>query len=90
MTENNPPKLIVYSAQWCGDCQKLKAFLNEENIEYENRDIVQDKKWGEELESKTGKLGVPYLLIGEEWVIGYEPGVGFSDSWARKTLKNYL
>jgi len=90
MTQNNHSNLIVYSAQFCGDCQKLKTFLDKENIEYENRDIIQNKKWGKELEKKTGKLGVPYLLKGEEWVIGYEPGIGFTEEWARKTLSEYL
>jgi len=51
--ENTRQTLIVYSAQWCGDCQKLKAFLKNENIDYENRDIIKDKKWGEELEKKN-------------------------------------
>jgi glutaredoxin len=93
MTTNNDKTqdtLIVYSAEWCGDCQKLKSFLENEKIDYENRDIIKDKKWGEELEQKTGKLGVPYLLINDEWIIGYEAGVGFNEEWARKVLKNYL
>jgi glutaredoxin len=84
------PPLIVYSAEWCGDCQKIKAFLADHNIPYENRDIIKEKHWGKELEAKTGKLGVPYLLIGEEWVIGYEPGVGYNEAYAQKVLKDYL
>jgi glutaredoxin len=89
-SQSKTAPLVVYSADWCGDCQKLKAFLSAQNVPYENRDIRKEPHWGEELEAKTGKLGVPYLLIGDEWVIGYEVGVGFTEDWARKTLKAYL
>jgi glutaredoxin len=83
-------KVIVYSAKLCSDCQHLKAFLDEKNVEYENRDIRENPKWGDELEEKTGKLGVPYLVLDGEWVIGYEKGIGYSREWAEKTLADYL
>lgn len=89
-SEAQKKPLVVYSADWCGDCQKLKAFLSENHIEYENRDIRKEPPWGEELEQRTGKLGVPNLRMGDEWVIGYEPGVGYTDDHARKVLKDYL
>jgi glutaredoxin-like protein NrdH len=87
---SNDNKIIVYSAKLCSDCQKLKGFLESHNIEYENRDIRDNPKWGEELEAKTGKLGVPYLLIDGEWIIGYEANVGYSEEWAKKTLEKYI
>ncbi|MBF0197986.1 MAG: glutaredoxin family protein [Planctomycetes bacterium] len=93
MSDNNSNEmhsLIVYSAELCGDCQRLKAFLQEHNIPHENRDIRKNPAFGEELEERTGKLGVPYLVLDGEWKIGYEPGVGFTDSWARKALEVFL
>ena len=35
---------------------------------------------------KTGKEGVPYLVIDGEWIRGYEPGKPFSEAFARETL----
>ena len=84
------PPLIVYSAAWCHDCQNLKAFLEAESIPHEVRDIIEHKPWGQELEAQTGKLGVPYLRMGEEWVIGYEPNVGYNEAYARDILADYL
>ena len=78
-----PKEVIVYSGKLCGDCQILKAFMNENGIEYEERDIRETPAYGEELEAKTGKLGVPYLVIDGEWVRGYEPGQPFSEDFAR-------
>lgn len=81
-----PKEIIMYSAALCGDCQLLKAFLDQEGIPYENRDIRQNPAYGEELEARTGKLGVPYLLIDGEWKRGYLPGQPFSEDFARELI----
>jgi len=75
--------IIVYSGKLCGDCQNLKAFMDANGIAYENRDIRETPAYGEELEAKTGKLGVPYLVIDGEWIRGYAPGMPFSEDFAR-------
>ena len=78
--------IVMYSAKLCGDCQLLKAFMNEHNVAYENRDIREHPEFGAELEAKTGKLGVPYLVIDGEWVRGYDPGKPFSEAFAKHIL----
>ena len=78
-----PRSIILYSAQLCGDCQNLKAFMDAEGIEHEVRDIRESLEHGERLEAKTGKLGVPYLVIDGEWIRGYQPGEPFSEDFAR-------
>jgi len=79
-------KIILYSAQLCGDCQNLKAFMDANGVAYELRDIREQPEHAEELEQHTGKQGVPFLVIDGEWIRGYEPGQPFTDSFARKTL----
>jgi len=78
-----PKKIIMYSAQLCGDCQRLKAFMADHGIPYENRDIREHPECARELEEETGKKGVPYLVINGEWRRGYEPGKPFSVDFAR-------
>ena len=77
-------RIVVYGAELCGDCQLLKTWLNLAGIEYENRDIQKNPEFKADLEAKTGKLGVPYLIINGEWKRGYEPGVPFSEAFARE------
>ena len=77
-------KIICYSAELCRDCQLLKAFMDANGLEYELRDIKKNPEYGNELEKKTGKLGVPYLILDGEWVRGYEPGKPFSEEFARR------
>jgi len=81
-----PQEIIVYSAKLCSDCQHLKAFLDAQGIAYETRDIKENPEHGRELEEKTGKLGVPYLIVDGEWKRGYEPGQPFSEAFARTLL----
>jgi glutaredoxin len=65
--------VIVYTTSWCGWCRKTLAFLDEQGIEYENRDIEADDAWREELEQKTGSTSIPVVEIGGELVRGYDP-----------------
>lgn len=75
--------IIVYSAELCGDCQNLKAFMDANSIEYTVRDIRKNPEFGEELEKETGKLGVPYLKMNGEWIRGYDVGKPFAEDFAR-------
>jgi len=61
----------------------LKAFMDTNNIAYEERDINENPAYGEELEAKTGKRGVPYPIIDGKWVRGYVPHQPFSEAFAR-------
>jgi glutaredoxin len=79
-------QIVMYSAKLCGDCQALKAFMGKNQIAYENRDIRDHPEFGEELQSETGKLGVPYLVIEGEWLRGYDPGKPFTEDFARALL----
>lgn len=81
-----PTEIIVYSAQLCGDCQLLKAYLDEEGVDYETRDIRENREHGEVLEQKTGKLGVPYLVVDGEWKRGYQPGQPFCTTFAASLI----
>ena len=76
-------KIIMYSAKLCGDCQRLKAFMAAHGIAYEERDIKANPQYARELDERTGKQGVPYLIIDGEWVRGYEMGKPFSETFAR-------
>lgn len=78
--------IVLYSAALCSDCQRLKSFMDAEGVAYELRDIKEDPEHGRELEEKTGKLGVPYLIVDGEWKRGYVPGQPFSEDFARDLL----
>jgi glutaredoxin-like protein len=37
-------KIIVYGADWCGDCRRARRFLNQNQIPYEWIDIDRDRQ----------------------------------------------
>lgn len=75
--------IILYSADFCGDCRALRQWMDRQGMAYEHRDIRKNLEYARELEEKTGKQGVPYLIIDGQWVRGYEPGKPFSEGFAK-------
>ncbi|HYF91835.1 MAG TPA: FAD-dependent oxidoreductase [Symbiobacteriaceae bacterium] len=62
----------LYTSTGCEYCGKIKQFLTQNGVAYEERDIIKEPAWLDEL-AKYGIFGVPALLLGEEWIIGYRP-----------------
>lgn len=79
-------EIVLYSAKMCSDCQHLKRFLDNHEVPYKLRDIHEDPEHKEVLQEKTGKLGVPYLVINGQWKRGYDPGKPFSETFARELI----
>lgn len=65
--------VIVYTTSWCGWCRKTLAFLDENGIAYENRDIETDDDWRRELLEKTGGTSIPVVEIDGQIVRGFDP-----------------
>ena len=48
-----------------------KDFFKEKNIAYTDFNVAADPAKRQELIDKSGQLGVPVILIGEDMVIGF-------------------
>ena len=62
----------VFSTPICPYCLTLKEFLKENNIEFEEVDVSQDKKAQEEMIEKSGQMGVPVIEIDDQIVVGFD------------------
>lgn len=82
-----PRNILLYTAEMCSDCQKLKDFMDREGIDYELRDVRKHSEHAQELQANTGKEGVPYLVIDGQWIRGYPKGEPFSEDFARSLFK---
>lgn len=60
--------ITIYSTQWCPDCRRAKAFLNERNVEFQEVNIEEDPE-GEEivLRANNGRRKIPTLKVGERY-----------------------
>lgn len=65
-------KVVVYSTPTCPYCIRLKQFLNENNIPFEDFDVSADQAKAEEMIQKSGQMGVPVLDIEGEIIMGFD------------------
>ena len=62
----------VYSTATCPWCKKVKSFLTENRIEYQEFNVAEDKAARDEMISKSGQMGVPVIEIDGDIVIGFD------------------
>ena len=74
----------IYTTPNCPYCKKTKEFFKENDVEYEEFNVAEDREKAEEMVKKSGQRGVPVTSIGEgedeELVVGFN----------RKKLKELL
>ena len=67
-------RAVVYSAAWCGGCKKTKAWLAEQGVAVEERDIDRDPRALSELVAIAGQNpSIPVTVIGGQAVGGFDP-----------------
>jgi glutaredoxin 3 len=65
-------KIKVYSTPTCPWCHRVKEFLKDNNINFEDVDVSVDSTAGEEMVQKSGQMGVPVLDIDGEIIVGFD------------------
>lgn len=68
----NKPKVKVYSTSTCPWCHKVKAFLKDNHIHFEDIDVSSDKEAADEMIEKSGQMGVPVIDINGKMIIGFD------------------
>ncbi len=66
--------VTVYSTPNCHFCHQVKEFLKQHNIPYTEHDVAADADKRKEMIEKTGQMGVPVTIIGDEAIVGYNEG----------------
>jgi glutaredoxin-like YruB-family protein len=65
-------KIKVYSTPTCPWCLKLKDYLEEKGIEFDNIDVSEDQAAAEEMVKKSGQMGVPQTEINGKIIVGFD------------------
>lgn len=65
-------EIKVYSTQTCPYCHQLKAFLDQNKVEYKDIDVGVDQKAAQEMVEKSGQMGVPVTEIDGEMILGFD------------------
>ncbi len=64
--------VTIYSTPTCHFCQMSKEFFKENNIAYTEFDVAHDLAKRQEMIQKSGQMGVPVILVGDELIIGFD------------------
>lgn len=67
-------KVTVYSTPTCPYCVRVKQFLKDNNIEFEDIDVSANPEVGQKVIEKSGQMGVPVLDIEGQIIVGFDKG----------------
>ncbi len=67
-------KLIIYTTNGCDVCDRARAEIVAEGTEFEERNVMQNKAWFDEVLKHT--IFVPMVVRGGEIEIGWRGAVG--------------
>lgn len=62
----------VYSTSTCPWCVRVKQFLKENNIVFEDYDVGSDQLKADEMVKVSGQMGVPVLDIEGVIIVGFD------------------
>lgn len=63
--------VTIYSTPTCHYCNMAKEYFDANHVKYEAIDVSVDQDKRKEMMEKSGQLGVPVIIIGEDIVVGF-------------------
>jgi len=64
--------VTIYSTPTCHFCHMVKEFFKENKIAYTEYNVASDLEKRQEMMQKSGQLGVPVIVIGDEITVGFD------------------
>lgn len=60
-TVENPARVTMYGADWCRDCRRSEALLNELGIDWVKVDVEQSAEAAETAKTISGRMNIPVV-----------------------------
>ena len=70
---NKNGKVKIYSTSTCPHCKMAKNFMDEHKVDYELFNVGRDQEARQEMIKKSGQMGVPVIIIGDDVFVGFDP-----------------
>jgi len=64
--------VTIYSTPTCHFCALAKEYFKANNVPFENYDVLADVAKRTEMLDKSGQMGVPVIVIGDEVIVGFD------------------
>lgn len=65
-------KVEIYSTPTCTYCTMAKDFFKQNNIQYTEYNVATDLAKRKEMVDKSGQMGVPVIVIGNDLTVGFD------------------
>lgn len=62
----------VYSTPTCPWCHRVKDFLKEHDISFDDVDVSIDQDAAREMVEKTNQVGVPVVEVDGQMIVGFD------------------
>ena len=62
----------IYSTPTCVYCNAAKDYFKANKVSYTEFNVASDLGRRKEMIDKTGQMGVPVIIIGDEAVVGFD------------------
>ena len=57
-------KIVMYGAEWCGDCRRSKRFMEENQVEFHYIDVEKDLSAADKvIEINGGAKSIPVIVF---------------------------
>ena len=63
-------QVVMYSASWCGYCNKARSYFNSHGVAFSEYDIETSAK-GQQDYARLGAHGVPVIVVGNQRLNGF-------------------
>ncbi len=77
--------VTIYTTEWCGVCQRAKAFFGQNGVPYREWD-VEKTDYGAAKFQQLGGSGVPVITVGAEKMMGFDANA-FMALWRKTQAK---
>jgi glutaredoxin-like YruB-family protein len=65
-------RVTIYTTPSCSWCTTLKTYLKKNGINFREIDVSRDQKSAEEMQRRSGQMGVPQTDINGEIIVGFD------------------
>ena len=70
MAKNTP--VTIYSTPTCHFCHMAKEFFDTNKVKYTDFNVATDLGKRREMIEKSGQMGVPVIVIGDQLTVGFD------------------
>lgn len=64
--------VTIYTTPTCHFCHMAKDFFDAHGVAYTEHDVLSDLEKRQEMIRRSGQMGVPVIVIGDELIVGFD------------------